>query len=263
MLENGRSLPASICLRSLNQFINEVGLVHLSGRQANCELSYSQLIISHEHHQLLHAEPTLVIASLNRRFHIISIRRHVRSITRGCITCCRESIKPQPQKMGKLPTETITSSHPGIVFAIVGVDNAGPIKIKSGPKCKPIIVKDCVFVAMSVKVVHIEVVSDLTTDAFLSCLRRFIACRGKPKTIKSDHGTNFVGADRELKNLTEFLQERKTQETVGNFCSSQAIHWKFIPEWAPHFGGIWEAAVKSLKTILKKVIGDVPLSLKN
>ena len=53
----------------------------------------------------------------------------------------------------------------------------------------------------------------------------------------SDHGTNLVGADRELKNLTEFLQKRKTQETVGKFCSYQAIQWKFIPERAPHFGG--------------------------
>ena len=119
MLENGRSLLTSSCLRSLNPFIDEVGLARLNGGQANCELSYSQrypvilhgshqltqLIISHEYHQLLHAGPTLVIASLNRRFHIISIHRHVRSITHGCITCRRESIKPQPQKMGKLPTE--------------------------------------------------------------------------------------------------------------------------------------------------------------
>ena len=77
---------------------------------------------------------------------------------------------------------TISSRY---MFAIVGVDYAGPIKIKSGPKCKPIIVKAyiCVFVTMSVKAVHIEVVSDLTTGAFLSCLRCFIACRGKPKTL--------------------------------------------------------------------------------
>ena len=101
MLENERSLPASSCLRSLNPFIDEVGLVRLSGRQANCELSYSQrysvilhgshqltqLIISHEHHRLLHAGPTLVIALLNRKFHIISICRHVWSITHGCISC--------------------------------------------------------------------------------------------------------------------------------------------------------------------------------
>ena len=136
----------------------------------------TQLIISHEHHRLLHAGPTLVIALLNRKFHIISICRHVWSITHGCISCHRESVKPQSQKIGKLPTKRITPSHPGIVFTIVGIDYAGPIKIKSGPKHKPIIVKAyiCVFVAMSVKAVHIEVVSDLTTDAFLSCLRCFI-----------------------------------------------------------------------------------------
>ena len=100
-----------------------------------------------------------MIASLNQRFHIISTCRHVHSITCGCITCRRESIKPQPQKMEKLSTERITPSHPGIVFAIVGVDYTGPIKIKSGPKRKPIIVKGYifVFVAMSVKAVHIKV----------------------------------------------------------------------------------------------------------
>ena len=92
----------------------------------------------HEHHWLLHARPALVIASLNRRFHIISTCRHVHSITRDCITCRQESIKPQSQKMGKLPNERIPPSHPGIVFAIVGVDYAGPIKIKSGPKRKPL-----------------------------------------------------------------------------------------------------------------------------
>jgi hypothetical protein len=76
----------------------------------------------------------------------------------------------------------------------------------------------------------------------------------------SDHGTNFVEAALELKNLTEFLQEKKHCVTITNFCSSQAIEWKHIPERAPHFGGIWETAVKSLKKHLKKVVGETILN---
>ncbi len=105
----------------------------------------------------------------------------------------------------------------------------------------------CVFVALSVKAVHLELVSDLTTEAFLACLRCFVARRGKPSLIWSDHGSNFVGAARELKELVKFLEQQRMQETISEFCSTQSIQWQFIPEHAPHFGGLWEAAVKSMK----------------
>ena len=118
----------------------------------------------------------------------------------------------------------------------------------------------CVFVALSVKAVHLELVSDLTTEAFLACLRRFIARRGKPSLVWSDHGSNFVGAARELKDLVKFLDQQKTQKVVSEFCSTQRIQWQFIPERAPHFGGLWEAAVKSLKTHLKRIVGEVKLT---
>ena len=114
--------------------------------------------------------------------------------------------------------------------------------------------------SLTVKAVHLELVSDLTSEAFIACLRRFIARRGKPSHIWSDHGTNFVGANRELKELVEFLSEQKNAKKVSEFCSSQKIDWSFIPEHAPHFGGLWEAAVKSLKTHLKKVTLNVKLT---
>ncbi len=59
----------------------------------------------------------------------------------------------------------------------------------------------CLFVCLAVKAVHLELVSDLTTDAFVAALRRFVARRGCPTLIWSDHGSNFVGAKRELKAL--------------------------------------------------------------
>ena len=76
----------------------------------------------------------------------------------------------------------------------------------------------------------------------------------------SDNGSNFVGAARTLKNLFQFLQGQMTQRTISEFCSSQSIRWKFIPAHAPHFGGLWEAAVKSIKTLLKKIAGDAKLN---
>ena len=79
--------------------------------------------------------------------------------------------------MGQLPMERIT---PGCVFQRIGVDYAGPFLIKSGKIREPTILKSyaCIFVSLAVKAVHIELVSDLTTEAFIATLRRFIACHG-------------------------------------------------------------------------------------
>ena len=79
-------------------------------------------------------------------------------------------------------------------------------------------------------------------------------------TIWSDNGTNFVGAARELKEFLTFFESQRTQNAVSDFCTAQGITWKFIPERAPHFGGLWEAAVKSMKSHFKKVIGETKLT---
>ena len=152
-------------------------------------------------------------ASLSCRYHVIGSHKTVYSVTRGCIVCRRISARPQPQMLGQLPTERLT---PCLVFDHVGVDYAGPVYIKYGLVRKPTIVKAyiCVFVSLSVKAVHLELVSNLTTEAFIAALRRFIARRSRPSTIWSDHGTNFIGAAREIKELVRFLEERKAQGTI-------------------------------------------------
>ena len=145
--------------------------------------------------------------------------------------------------MGQLPMERVT---PDLVFENVGVDYAGPVYVKYGHVRKPTIVKAyiCIFVSLSVKAVHLELVSDLTSDAFIAALRRFIARRGKSSLIWSDNGTNFVGAHTELKQLAQFLEDQKVQNIVSKFCTAQRIQWKFIPEHSPRFGGLWEDSVR-------------------
>ena len=110
------------------------------------------------------------------------------------------------------------------------------------------------------KAVHIEAVSDLTSEAFLAYLRRFTSRRGKPVLLWSDYGSNFIGTKHILKELYEFMRQRDTNEAISNFCSTQGITWDFIPEHAPYFGGLWESAVKSLKTYLHRIVGNTQLN---
>ena len=170
-----------------------------------------------EHVRLLHAGPLLLSTSFSRRFHIVRGRNLIRSITRSCVTCRYKSARPQPQLMGQLPVERVTSDS---VFSKVGVDYAGPVYIKLGAVRRPTIIKAyvAVFVSLSVKAVHIEAVSDLTTEAFLACLRRFVA-------IWSDHGTNFVGASRVLTDLYRFLRQPGTVRKLSPISAHpKALH---------------------------------------
>ena len=140
--------------------------------------------------------------------------------------------------------------------ALVGVDYAGPVDVKYEFVREPTVVKAYIamFVWLSVKALHLELVPDLTTEGFLAALRHFIASHKRPSKMWSDHGTNFIGATNEIKELICVLEEKKSQEIVSEFCSFQKMEWKFIPEHAPHFGGLWEAAVKIMKLHLKQVI---------
>ena len=113
-----------------------------------------------------------------------------------------------------------------------------------------------VFLCFSTKAIHIELVSDLTTEAFLATLTHFVARRGNPKTILSDIGTNFVEAKNELSDLCSMLSSKQTKDAILHFSASRSLDWKFSPSRSPHFGGMWEAGVKSMKTLLRKLVGN-------
>lgn len=136
-----------------------------------------------------------------------------------------------------------------------GVDFCGPlfIKEKKYRNRSRIKVYICVFICMAVKAVHIEIVSDLSTEGFLAALRRFIARRGVPTHLYSDNGTNFVGANCELKELYALLESEQFKKDVHTYATTKRITWHFNPPLTPHFGGIWEAAVKSFKHHFRRV----------
>ena len=85
------------------------------------------------------------------------------------------------------------------------------------------------FVCFSTKAVHLELVSELTSDAFLAALKRFFARRGKSTDMYSDNGINFVGADRELKRMYNVISLQEPNEYLSKHLSDQRVRWHFIP----------------------------------
>ncbi|XP_071054708.1 uncharacterized protein [Onthophagus taurus] len=158
--------------------------------------------------------------------------------------------------MGELPSPRIT---PSPQFTRTGVDYAGPIQIRTtkGRGYKSYKGYIAVFVCLTIRAIHTEAVSDMTTEAFIAAFRRFVSRRGHCAHMYSDNGTNFVGAHKILGGEVTSITSKPE---VQNALTVQGTQWHFIPPAAPHFGGIWEAGVKSITHHLKRVIGDSTLT---
>ncbi|KAL4111865.1 hypothetical protein QTP88_015742 [Uroleucon formosanum] len=117
-----------------------------------------------------------------------------------------------------------------------------------------------IFVCFATKAIHIELVSDLTTKAFLQTLNRFFDRRGRCAVMYSDNATNFVGARRQLRDVYNLFQSDQHQNAVCGALAEKGVEWKLIPPRSPNFGGLWEAAVKSMKNLLFKVLGESRLT---
>ncbi|XP_064625931.1 uncharacterized protein LOC135486763 [Lineus longissimus] len=164
--------------------------------------------------------------------------------------------------MGPLPAERLT---PARVFSVCGVDYAGPLllRIGRGRGCKTEKAWIALFICLAVKAVHLELVCGLTTEAFLAAFRRFISRRGKPVTVFSDNGSNdsnFRGGYREMRDLKKLYDSRSHNETVAKALAEENISWQFSPPLGSHFGGLWEAGIKSVKHHWNRVIGNARLT---
>lgn len=207
----------------------------------------------------MHIGPQALQAVLSQMFWITSARQAIRSELSNCHVCLRERPVFHTPRMSDLPKERVTVSKP---FEKVGTDFGGPFSItlskaRGGRSMKAYL---CLFVCLSTKAVHLEAVSNLSTDAFLAALRRFIARRGRCNYILSDCGTNYKGAARYLNELHKLLVTDPGSTEVGNALATHGIVWQFNPPSSPHFGGIFEAGIKSTKKLLTKVVGKQVLT---
>ena len=232
IIKAGIPLQVSNSLLTLHSVL--IGLLRVGGHLANAQLSaafqkhpmilhgkvvLTRLIVTSKHQELLHAGPTLMMANLNSKYHVIGAKRLACTIYKQCVVYRKAAARTGRQSMGQLPSSRVT---PGSVFNNVGIEYAGPVITKRGHTQRLILQKTyiCVFVCMAVKAVQLEAVSDLTSEAFISALKRFISRRGKPSQILSDNGTNFVGANNHLKEVYKFLAAKATQDQVMKFTTS-------------------------------------------
>lgn len=266
-LQQNKPISNHSKLISLNPFLDSKGIVRLGGRIGKSHAKYDQkfpiilsgkhplaeLIIKREHIRNLHMGTQAILANIRSQFWLLSGRNAVKKVLRKCIICFRNNPSTINTLMGELPESRVIVSRP---FYHAGVDYAGPFYIKASQLRSSKTVKTylCIFVCMTSKAVHLEIVSSLSTHAFLNALKRFFSRRGKSKHLFSDNGTNFVGANRELQALTDML--KKDADILNNTLSQDGVTWHFIPPRSPHFGGLWESCVKSAKYHLKRVVGE-------
>ena len=213
----------------------------------------TKLIIRRFHLRTLHGGTQLTLGMIRQNYWIIGGRTPVRSYILKCVVCARH----RGIRAHQLPTARLT---PARAFLNSEVDYAGPISLKSwkGRGHKSYKGWLVIFVCMATSAVHIEIVSDYTSNGFISAYRRFLSRRGTYKTLYSDCGTNFLGADQQLRKL--FSSGSKEALDLAHLLVNDGTEWKFNPPGAPHFGGKWKAAVKSVKFHLKRTIGDTLLT---
>lgn len=271
-LQSNRIL-SNKCLISLKPFLDCSQILRVGGRLENSDLPYTQkhpallpsknhvttLLLKKEHLRLGHAGAQTVLSNVRLKFWPLNGLREIKRVIKNCITCFRFQAHPCHQIMADLPRDRISVARP---FQKVGIDYGGPFFIKSSRLRKAPVTKCymAIFVCMTTKAVHIELVSNLSTDAFLLTLKRFISRRGQPSIIYTDNATNFLGARNQLKEVYDFFRNKDNSNAIQNFLALNETKWKFIPPRSPHWGGIWEAAVKSAKYHLYRIVGNLHLT---
>jgi len=258
--------PLSLHLQKLSPFLDTAGIVRLGGRLRNATISFNakhpillpknhfvtNLLIDHYHVSYLHCGAQQLQSIISQKYWILSARSIIKNRIFRCLKCYRTKPKLSAPLMGDLPSSRVNPTRP---FSTSAVDYAGPINVKLHTIRRLQVMKVYIslFICMSTKAVHLEVVTDLTSEAFIAALKRFIARRGLVLHLYSDNGKNFIGASRQLQ---ESFHQITSQDNTQRFLTDQHVEFHFIPPRAPHFGGIWERAIQSVKNHVRRVIGD-------
>lgn len=245
-------------LSSLDVFKDEHGLLRLRSRISNrkdLELFRHPIVlpskhpvitqmITQEHSKACHVGVQGLTSLLREKFWILGSRRAIKAVIAKCAVCRRHNSKPFYEAAPPLPLDRVRDAAP---FEVSGVDMTGPLYLKTGEK-----VWICIFTCAIYRAVHLELCMSLSVASFMQALRRFIARRGRPKTIYSDNGTNFVGTD----NMFSRVSFREIVEKSG----VERIKWRFNPPTGSWWGGFWERLIGILKPLLRKVLGRSSLS---
>ena len=261
-----KSIPVKdrkVWMNSLKQYVPYLDndqVLRVGGRLQESTLDFNQkhpaflplkncisfLFFRAQHFLCAHSGPHHVLGELLRVFGVFPVGGvgSVREAVKDCFHCKVLRRKATQQVMSTLPSYRINAHQP--VFQSVGIDYAGPFFVTVGRSTHKRWL--CLFVCLGTTAVRMQVAYSCSTDSFLSALRRFLCSTGNvTRLLRSDNGTNFVGAAGELKKaLKEFDLSPKRQEYLSRRC----IEWEFGPPHSSHHGGIFERQIRTIRKIM-------------
>ncbi|XP_062610110.1 uncharacterized protein LOC134271902 [Saccostrea cucullata] len=209
------------------------------------------LLVRHYHASIHHQGRHLTEGAIRSAgYWIIGGKRLVSTVIRDCVTCKKLRGQTGWCQMADLPIDRM---EPGPPFTFVGIDTFGPWPIvfrrtrggQSNQNRWAIM-----FTCLVSRAVHVELVEELSSSSFINALRRFVAVRGPVKQYRSDRGTNFVGAAKELNIDAHFVESGE----VGQYLAENGASWLFNPPHASHFGGAWERMIGACRKILDAML---------
>lgn len=252
--------------KRLNLFRDEQGVWRCGGRLGNADVPFetrfpilipkshylSTLIVNQAHERVLHNGLKETLGEVRAKYWIPRGRSFTKKIIHKCVTCRRfEGLPFKAPPPPPLP-ECRLSETPA--FSFTGVDFAGPLLVRATLASPSTKVWISLFTCYVTRAVHLDVVTDQSTVAFIRCLKRFVARRGLPNRFISDNGKTFKAAAKYLDTVFKDGTLRRHLNGIG-------ITWQFNVERAPWWGGAFERLVRSTKRCLKKLIGRAHISL--
>lgn len=243
-------------LHKLNPFIDKCDVLRVGGRLARSSLHphvkhpailpktshVSSLIIKHYHQKVHHQGRGITVNEIRANgIWITGCSSAAASHIYKCMMCRKYRRSAQDPKMADLPEDRMESTPP---FTYCGIDCFGPFYVKEARK--EMKKYGLLFTCMCSRAVHIEMLDDLTTDAFINALRTFIAIRGNVRQLRCDQGTNFVGAKREFMNAMKDLDHEQMKEYGCEFIMNTPS--------SSHMGGVWERQIKTIRSVLIAIL---------
>ena len=255
----GKSVKRTSPIHRLKPIVDNDGVLRVGGRLHQTDLPYdvkhpvllpkkahlTDLVIRHFHQRTGHQGRARTHAEIRSSgYWIVNGSSLIGHHISKCVTCRKLRASPQQQVMAELPTDRFEQVPP---FTFSAVDYFGPFYIKEG--CKEMKRYGVLFTCMASRAIHLEIATSLTTDSFLNAYRRFVCRRGPIQQLRSDQGTNFVGAKNELEAALHEMNHNKIQrELLKDNCDWFA--WKMNVPHASHMGGVWERQIKTVRSVL-------------
>ncbi|XP_063397214.1 uncharacterized protein LOC134681506 [Mytilus trossulus] len=261
----GKNIPANSPLVSLNPFVDQEGILRVGGRLSHADIEINEkhpiiipgkhhiatLLIRKFHHQVKHQGRLITNGAIRTGgYWITGSKRIVSSMIHKCIICRKLRGKLQFQKMADLPVDRL---EPGPPFTYVGVDCFGPWEIvtrKTRGGAANSKRWAALFTCLTTRGIHIEVLEEMSSSSFINAFRRFTSIRGQVKQIRSDCGTNFVGATNELKIDTI----RVDDDNIKDCLYKSGATWVFNAPHSSHMGGIWERMIGVTRRVLDSIL---------